>query len=532
MLYKSTLPDLDIPLVNSATLVLSSPRFVDSLDKPLMTNPVTGEYMTYRDMRTDTHNLAAGLRTVVGLNKWDVVAVFGNNTTDYLLHHLARQRRLHPEELAFQLTDAGASILIVDPDLAATGKAAAQLAGLDLGRVFVTGDNDVDGLRALVDIFSDDPIEPVTFTEEELTTKPAYLTYSSGTTGRSKGVVTTHRNIVANILQFSHILDAANPPGTCWSGALPFSHMYGLTVMVHCIPYMGLRGVAIPKFDFKMLLFVIGKYKPAALFLIPPVMIGLAKHPSVASVDMSCIKCIVSGAAPLSADISRSLSERLVNAVIMQGYGLTETSPVAALSIPAKPVYGSAGVLVSNMEARLINTETGLDAAKGERGELWLRGPNVMFGYLNLPETTAEALTADGFLRTGDIATIDDDGNIFIVDRLKELVKYNGLQVPPAEVEAKLLTHSKIADAAVIGTPDDVSGELPLAYVVLQPGAELTEKEIQDYIAERVADHKQLRGGVIFTDAIPKSPSGKILRRVLREKDAARRAALAAGSAA
>ncbi|KAL2912466.1 hypothetical protein HK105_208038 [Polyrhizophydium stewartii] len=540
MIYTPALPEIEIPVVDIPTLIFNSEHYQKVLSQPLMTDTL-GEYLTFEDLIQDSGSLAGGVRKTLGLKKWDVVGVYALNNIDfpYVVYGLLRAGcTISPinaaythEEVAFQLKDSGAIALIVDPLLVPRAKVAAQLAGIPASHVFVMGDAEVDGVQPLSGLM-DEPMDPVEFTQEELKTKPAYLTYSSGTTGRSKGVVTSHYNVVSNVLQMYQTMKLATGPGESCTGALPFTHMYGLVAMLHTAPYMGVHVITIPKFDFATMLKVISKVKPTTLYLVPPIMIGLAKHPAVAMADLSSVKYIISGAAPLSAELSQALTQRLPHIKVMQGYGLTETSPVAALSMPETAVHGSAGMLVPNSEARLVDPETGLDVPKGERGELWLRGPHIMLRYLNLPETTAEALTADGYFRTGDIATIDEHGNIFIVDRLKELVKYAGLQVPPAELEAKLLTHSKIADAAVIGIPDDISGELPLAYVVLQPGAEITEKEIQDYIAERVADHKQLRGGVIFTDAVPKAPSGKILRRVLREKDAARRAALAAGNAA
>ncbi len=259
--------------------------------------------------------------------------------------------------------------------------------------------------------------------------------------------------------------------------------------------------------------------------MVPPIALALAKHPAVEGHDLSSLEMIMSGAAPLGVELTEQLAARISNAVVTQGYGLTETSPVTHLmpleEAPDKP--GSIGYPVASTECRLVDPESGEDVAEGERGELWMRGPQVMKGYLNNPEATAATVDSDGWLHSGDIAIRDADGTYRIVDRLKELIKYKGFQVPPAELEAILIAHPEVADCAVIGVPDDEAGELPKAYVV-PAGEGLDHEALMDYVAEQVSPQKRVRL-VEEIDEIPKSPSGKILRRVLKERERERAAA-------
>ena len=242
--------------------------------------------------------------------------------------------------------------------------------------------------------------------------------------------------------------------------------------------------------------------------------VALAKHPLVDQYDLSALKMVFSGAAPLSAELALECGARL-DCEVVQGYGMTELSPVTHATPSGGFVPGSVGVTVPNTELRIVDP-VGKDLGVGEDGEVWVRGPQVMKGYLNNDAATKQTIDDEGWLHTGDVGHVDEAGHLFVVDRLKELIKYKGFQVPPAELEALLLTHPAIADAAVIGVPDDEAGEIPAAFVVLRPDAEATAEDIQAFVAERVASYKQIRR-LTFIDAVPKSPSGKILRRMLRD---------------
>eukprot|EP00842_Homolaphlyctis_polyrhiza_P005642 jgi/Hompol1/6079/HPOL_002211-RA len=533
--FKSPLPEVVIPEIDAANFVLGSAKFQENLDKVAMIDALRGDKITFGELHRNAHRFASGLINDLGLQKWEVVAIYSHNDVHYstivfgtLLAGgtiTTANNSYTVEELVYQLKDSSATTLVVAKDCLANGKAAAEQAGIAADRVFVLARDAVDGVQSVFDLFSEKEFTRVEFTADELVNQPAYLTYSSGTTGRSKGVQTSHRNMVANVIQTDVFLGDNLVESDIWLGFLPFFHMYALNVSLHLATSNGIPVVVMPIFDFLLLLKTIQTHKLATLFIVPPIALALARHPIVARFDVSSVKRIISGAAPFSAEISKALSDRF-NAAVVQGYGLTETSPIISLNAPKTPIHGSIGVLAPNMEARIVDPETGADLSYGEPGELWVRGPNVMKAYHNNPEATAEAIDADGYFHTGDVAIITDDGQITIVDRLKELIKFSGLQVPPAELEAKLLAYPKIADAAVIGIPDEATGEVPIAYVVLHPGQTATEDEIKEFIKARVAPHKQLRGGVIFTDSIPKAASGKILRRILRTKDAERRHAL------
>jgi acyl-CoA synthetase (AMP-forming)/AMP-acid ligase II len=319
-------------------------------------------------------------------------------------------------------------------------------------------------------------------------------------------------------------------------GVLPFYHIYGAIKLLHFPFRCGTPVVIMNRFDPVQFCANIEKYRVTIAFIVPPVLVVLARHPAVDQYDLSSIRMIFSGAAPLGAALSRQVLQRLLSkrngdrsVDILQGYGLTETSPTVTLMTSAHGLrkLGSVGLLLPNLEARLVLDTDGLaDAKEGESGELWIRGPSVMKGYLNNPEATEETITPDKWFKTGDIAIRDKEGFYWIVDRRKELIKYKGYQVPPAELESVLLTHPEIADVAVVGVNSQKQAtELPRAYIVhAQPDSVKTNAEklvfadyIQRWIQSKVTRHKFLRGGVVVIDAIPKSAAGKILRRELRE---------------
>jgi len=249
------------------------------------------------------------------------------------------------------------------------------------------------------------------------------------------------------------------------------------------------------------------------------VALALAKHPLVSKYDLSSVIEILCGAAPLGSDLENALRERLKHINVKQAYGMTELSPVSHMVHGKSTPAGSVGFLVPAMDAKIVDIVTGETLPADKEGEICVRGPNVMKGYLNKPEATSQMIDDDGFLHTGDVGYVDDKNYYYIVDRVKELIKYKAYQVPPAELEGLLLSHPKIADAAVIGIPDEEAGELPKAFIVLKPEQQLSANEIIEFIEKKVAPYKRLRGGAEFINAIPKSPSGKILRRLLRQQE-------------
>jgi acyl-CoA synthetase (AMP-forming)/AMP-acid ligase II len=322
----------------------------------------------------------------------------------------------------------------------------------------------------------------------------------------------THRNLVANLAQLAPMWPSQPDDVVC--AVLPMFHIYGMNVIMNLALVGGSTIVTLPRFDVEGYLATIERHRVTRLHLAPPMVLQLASGPHVDRFDHSSVRWAVSGAAPLDADLAARF-EKSFGVPLAQGYGMTEASPGTHL-IPERDQDvappGSVGWLMPNTEGRLVSPQTGEDSER--EGEVWVRGPQIMAGYLNNPTATAETLTADGWLKTGDIARVDD-GVYFIVDRVKELIKYKGYQVAPAELEAVLLTHPDVSDAAVVPMPHETGGEAPLAFVVATRN--LDADALMSWVAERVAPYKRIRA-IEFVEAIPKSPSGKILRRVLRDR--------------
>jgi 4-coumarate--CoA ligase len=368
-----------------------------------------------------------------------------------------------------------------------------------------------EGEASLDELFGEPLAEQVPVGLDDVVALP----YSSGTTGLSKGVMLTHRNLTANIAQ---CLGAALPMSEddSFVAVLPFFHIYGMQVLMNSGLRAGATIVTMPRFDLEQFLGLHQTHGLTRAFVAPPMVVALAKHPIVDNYDLSALQVVFSGAAPLSAELAIECGARL-GCEVVQGYGMTELSPVTHATPPGGFKAGSVGVTISNTELRIVDPATGESLGLDQDGEVWVRGPQVMKGYLNNDVATADTIDDEGWLHTGDVGHVDADGHLFVVDRLKELIKYKGFQVPPAELEALLLTHPAVADAAVIGRADDVAGEIPVGFVVLKDGQDVGASDIQGFVAERVASYKQVRE-LHFLDAIPKSPSGKILRRILRDE--------------
>jgi 4-coumarate--CoA ligase len=353
----------------------------------------------------------------------------------------------------------------------------------------------------------------------ETASRPFLLPYSSGTTGLPKGVCLSHSNIIANLLQVDAVDGIGFPTDHKLISPLPFYHIYGFTVSLMYAAMRGNQVITMPRFDLETFCRLVQEHQPQRAHLVPPILLALQKSPLVDNYDMSSLRMISSAAAPMSPETEAGVKKRIGSSV-KQLWGMSELSPIGTSTSDFHIKPGSAGQVVSSTIAKIID-EHGSSLGPLEDGELLMKGPQVMIGYLDEPEKTAECLSPSGWLRTGDIAHFDDEGFLFITDRLKELIKVRGFQVAPAELEALLLTHDAISDAAVIQIPDDEAGEIPRAYVVLMPAEvdlKVQEQDIYEWVKERVAPYKRLDGGIIFTDAIPKSPSGKILRRILRDQ--------------
>jgi acyl-CoA synthetase (AMP-forming)/AMP-acid ligase II len=356
------------------------------------------------------------------------------------------------------------------------------------------------------------------------------IPYSSGTSGLPKGVLLTHFNLVTQLQQLTAVHVKLTKDDTL-VGVLPFFHIYGMTVILNASLAFGAKTVTLPKFDPPLFLKVLKEHGVTVAHVAPPLVGFLAKHPAVDSVlPLPKLRELFSGAAPLGADLAAAAMARLGVRLVRQGYGMTEMSPASHVHPYDAPFakVGGIGTLIPGMRCKMVSPETGLPVGVGERGELWLKGPNVMPGYLNNAAATAETIDADGYLHTGDVGVVDEDGYYFIVDRVKELIKVKGFQVAPAELEALLLTCPAVGDAAVVGVPHPKFGEAPKAYVVKQGGHEgLSEADIQAFVKGKVADYKELAGGVEFVAAVPKSAAGKILRKDLRKMEEDRRKAAA-----
>ncbi|XP_028796173.1 4-coumarate--CoA ligase-like 5 [Neltuma alba] len=344
----------------------------------------------------------------------------------------------------------------------------------------------------------------------------ATLLYSSGTTGPSKGVISSHRNLMAMVQIISGRFNMDKEE--TFICTVPMFHIYGLVAFVTSPLASGSTTVVLSTFDMGDMLLAIQKYRATYLPLVPPILVAMMNGADAIKTkyDLRSLHSVMSGGAPLSKEVVEGFVDKFPNVTILQGYGLTESTGVGAStdSLEESRRYGTAGLLTPGTEAKVVDPETGEALPPNRTGELWLRGPTIMKGYFSNEEATSSTLDSEGWLRTGDICYIDGDGYIFIVDRLKELIKYKGYQVPPAELEALLLTHHAISDAAVIPFPDKEVGQYPMAYVVRKRGGDVSEKEIMDFVAAQVAPYKRIRR-VAFISSIPKNPSGKILRKDL-----------------
>ena len=521
MIHYSPLPDVEILDLPLTEYVLAGGE--GQPDKPALIDGTCGRVMTYGELEAAIRSLAGGL-AAGGFGRKDVLALMAPNSPEYaVVFHGAAMTggsvtTINPAytqaELHQQLADSGARILVTIAPLAAT--AVSACAGTAVTEVYLLGEaGEADGADGTV------PVRPlsglagaplaahVPVGPEDVVALP----YSSGTTGLCKGVMLTHRNLVANVAQML----AAFPtePDDVALAVLPFFHIYGMQVMMNLHLRAGVPVVTLPRFDLEQFLRAHQDYRITRSFVAPPIVLALAKHPMVDKFDLSHIRLLNSAAAPLKAELAAGASRRL-GCEVVQGYGMTELSPASHMTPPGGFKPGSVGVTVPSTQTKIADPATGADLRTGQEGEVWVRGPQVMKGYLNNPEATAATVDPDGWLHTGDLGYMDADGYLYVVDRLKELIKYKGFQVPPAELEAVLLRHPEVADAAVIGVPDDEAGEIPAGYVVLRPGAAASPEEIMRFVAGEVAHYKQIRRLEII-DAIPKSAAGKILRRVLRE---------------
>lgn len=504
-LFTSPLPDLPLRDVTITQALFSAleiaPARVVLIDGP------TGQSWTGAELTSAIKSLAGGL-TARGFGAGHRVALMSPNSPEFavIFHAVGwaggTLTTLNPTytaaEVRHQLTDSGAEILFT---IAAFETIAREgMAG--------TACSDLVIIETMTDWMDAELPAQVPV---DLDQHVFVLPYSSGTTGLPKGVMLSHRNLVVNVDQGLAVIKIL--PDETMVAFLPFFHIYGMNVMLNTHLIAGARLVCMPRFDLAAFLGFVQEHKIRMVMAVPPVANAMAKHPMVDQYDISSLKVFVSAAAPLGAELSNACATR-TGAMTMQGYGMTEMSPISHFSNEAHSVAGGVGFTVPNTVCKIIDAE-GRALGIGCEGELCIKGPQVMLGYLNNPEATARSIDRDGFLHTGDIAAFDAQGQLFIRDRLKELIKVKGFQVAPAEVEAVLQSFQGVLDAAVIGVPDDDAGEVPIAFVVLAEGVGVAS--IAAFLAKELSHYKQPKR-IEVINAVPKSASGKILRRVLKDR--------------
>ena len=496
---------------------------------PHKTAVVDGERsMTFAELEEASSRFATALQSM-GTQKGDHVALLAFNCLEYVIafHGISKAggvvTTLNPtykeREVSHQLLDSQAKVLLVESQLYPVASAAMEH-GAEVKRMVAIGElpgSNVATFQSLLESSTSDYAPVSIDAKNDLVALP----YSSGTTGLPKGVMLTHFNLVSNIVQFMHIGGEAAPvEQDVFLTFLPLYHIYGMNMLMNTPIALGATIVLMPRFNMEEALRLIEKHRASVLYIVPPVVLGFINHPAVGEADLSSVRFALSGAAPLSAEMQAAFKAR-TGVPCNKGYGLTETSPLTNGDYlePGLRRPGSIGPPASDTEEMIVDSETGeKELPPGQVGELLIRGPQVMKGYWNSPEST-EAALRDGWLYTGDMAYMDEDGWVYIVDRKKEMIKFKGFQVAPAELEGVLLDHPAVSDAAVIGKPDAEAGEVPKAFVVLKSQA--TSQEIIEFAASQLANYKRI-AEVEFVGHIPKSPSGKILRRVLIEQERAR----------
>ncbi|KAK1325616.1 hypothetical protein QJS10_CPA01g02955 [Acorus calamus] len=524
-IFRSKLPD--IPITNH--LPLHSYIFEnlsDHADRPCLIVGSTDQVLTYSDVHLTIRQTASGLSRRLGLRRGDVVMVLLQNCPEFVYTFMASSMIgaitttanpfYTPSELSKQIARSNAKVVVTHAQYA--HKVSAE------GVPVVTIDDRIDGCLHFSELLEFGLFDPTSMVGGFNPDDAVALPFSSGTTGLPKGVVLTHKSLSTSL---SQQVDGENPHVYLTKEdvvicVLPLFHIFALNSVLLCSLRSGAAVLMMQKFEISTLLELIQRYRVSVATVVPPLVLALVKCPMVDEYDLSSIRIVLSGAAPLGKELEETLHGRVPQAIFGQGYGMTEAGPVLSMCLgfakqPFPTKSGSCGTVVRNAELKVIDPETGYSLPRNKPGEICFRGAQIMKGYLNDPEATQSTIDVEGWLHTGDIGYVDDDDEVFIVDRVKELIKYKGFQVAPAEIEAILHTHPSIIDAAVIPQKDEVAGEVPVAFIVQSNGSELTEGSVKEYVAKQVVFYKKVHK-VYFVHAIPKSPSGKILRKELRTK--------------
>ncbi|KAJ2448834.1 hypothetical protein EV183_005228 [Coemansia sp. RSA 2336] len=536
MVFKSIVPRVDIPNVDIVSFCLGASKLNASRETLAYYDLSTDETMSYGQLASMVEQIASGLANQLAVRPGDIAAIFASNNVCYAAVFLGIisagaasctvSSTFGESELEYQLEDCRASVLFIGEEQVQVVKRAiaSKQVKIPHDRIFVMSQK-ADEFKAIGSLLDRRPYEATRINGQEAHARMAAIVYSSGTTGMPKGVMLSHRNLVAcavlnaAMFQFqaeqSHSASVERVQRSI--AVLPFAHIYGLTSLVTNSVAGGRTQYIMSKFSINKFLSAIQEHKIQVASVVPSVMSQIAKHEHLEQYDLSSLQVLGSGAAALPGGIHKQIRSRFSGNTI-NGYGMSETCSGVCVMSNYKFAAGSVGFLLPSMEAKLVDPESGKEVEEGE-GELCLRGPTIMLGYFNRPQETQRVIK-DGFLHTGDIARIESN-QVFITDRIKELIKYKGMQVAPAELESILMDHPQIADAAVIGVGDPARGsEVPMALVVPQGACDGRElcRSAEAWVASRVADHKRLRGGVRIASSIPRNASGKILHRHLRRQ--------------
>ncbi|XP_057479718.1 4-coumarate--CoA ligase 2-like [Actinidia eriantha] len=524
VIFRSKLPDIHIP----KHLPLHSYCFQNISkfqSKPCLIDGPTGKIFTYADVEIAARRVAAGLHRI-GIRQHETIMLLLPNSPEFVFAFLGASFLgatttmanpfFTPAEVVKQAKASNSKLIVTQACYVEKVKDYAMENNVKVMCI----DAPPDGCSHFSDLTQADErdVPEVEISPDDVVALP----YSSGTTGLPKGVMLTHKGLVTSVAQQ---VDGDNPNLYIHSDdvmicVLPLFHIYSLNSVLLCGLRVGAAILLVQKFEIGSFLGMMERYKVTIGPFVPPIVLAIAKSPVVDNYNLSAVRTVMSGAAPLGRELEEAARAKFPNAKLGQGYGMTEAGPLLAMCLafakePFEIKSGACGTVVRNAEMKIVDPETGDSLPRNQPGEICIRGDQIMKGYLNDPEATKRTIDNEGWLHTGDIGYIDDDDELFIVDRLKELIKYKGFQVAPAELEALLLNHPNISDAAVVPMKDESAGEVPVAFVVRSNGSEITEVEVKQYISKQVVFYKRI-SRVFFTDSIPKAPSGKILRKDLR----------------